>query len=83
MDKTFFTLLLALSHLLGLSTADQQLELAVEKKVAQAKLPGMVAAITSSKGVLAVGAAALPQSGASSWTLSRGSGAMVQLASIC
>ena len=64
MDKTFFTLLLALSHLLGLSAADQQLELAVEEKVAQAKLPGMVAAITSSKGVLAVGAAGVRKDGA-------------------
>jgi hypothetical protein len=29
MNKTFFTLLLALSHLLGLSATDQQLKLAV------------------------------------------------------
>ena len=29
MNKTFFTLFLALSHLFGLSAADQQLELAV------------------------------------------------------
>ncbi|MBT5378859.1 MAG: beta-lactamase family protein [Opitutae bacterium] len=63
MKKMFFALLLVLSSVLGLSAADKQLELAVEDKVAQAKIPGMVAAITSSSGVLAIGSAGVRNNG--------------------
>ena len=45
-------------------TKSNEIKLAVEEKVGQAKLPGMVAAITSSKGVLAIGSAGVRKNGA-------------------
>jgi len=56
---SFFLLL----HSVRSETKSRQIERAVEEKVGQAKLPGMVAAITSSKGVLALGSAGIRKDG--------------------
>jgi len=44
-------------------TKSEQIKQSLEEKVAQAKLPGIVAAITSSKGVLALGSAGIRKNG--------------------
>ena len=56
---SFFLLLQSIQG----ETKSNEIKLAVEEKVGQAKLPGMVAAITSSKGVLAVGSAGIRKDG--------------------
>ena len=56
---SFFLLLQSIQG----ETKSNEIKLAVEEKVAQAKLPGMVAAITSSKGVLAIGSAGIRKNG--------------------